>query len=65
MGVPVSSLKLMSLPSAPRSPLSGTFVTALSGSVFRSFSFATLIIIYTMVILGGSGSQPGVVLVRY
>ena len=49
--------------SAAIAALSGTFVTALSASVFPlSFSFPLLIIIYTMVILGGSGSQPGVVL---
>jgi branched-chain amino acid transport system permease protein len=64
MGMPVNTLKLMSFAfGAAIAALSGTFVTALSGSVFPlSFSFAGLIIIYTMVILGGSGSQPGVVL---
>ena len=64
MGMPVNSLKLMSFAfGAAIAALSGTFVTALSASVFPlSFSFAILIIIYTMVILGGSGSQPGVVL---
>ena len=60
MGMPVNSLKLMSFAfGAAIAALSGTFVTALSGSVFPlSFSFPILIIIYTMVILGGSGSQP-------
>jgi branched-chain amino acid transport system permease protein len=64
MGMPVNSLKLMSFAfGAAIAALGGTFVTALSGSVFPlSFSFAILIIIYTMVILGGSGSPPGVVL---
>jgi branched-chain amino acid transport system permease protein len=64
MGMPVNSLKLMSFAfGAAIAALSGTFVTALSASVFPlSFSFPLLIIIYTMVILGGSGSQPGVVL---
>ena len=64
MGMPVNSLKLMSFAfGAAIAALSGTFVTALSASVFPlSFSFPLLIIIYTMVILGGAGSQPGVVL---
>ncbi|MSO96523.1 MAG: branched-chain amino acid ABC transporter permease [Thermoleophilia bacterium] len=64
MGMPVNSLKLMSFAfGAAIAALSGTFVTMLSASVFPlSFSFPLLIIIYTMVILGGSGSQPGVVL---
>src|SRR4029077_13615786 len=64
MGMPVNSLKLMSFAfGAAIAALSGTFVTALSGSVVPlSFSFATLIIIYTMVTLRGCGSQRGVVL---
>ena len=64
MGMPVNSLKLMSFAfGAAIAALTGTFVTALNASVFPlSFSFPLLIIIYTMVILGGSGSQAGVVL---
>jgi branched-chain amino acid transport system permease protein len=64
MGMPVNWLKLMSFAfGAAIAALSGTFVTALSASVFPlSFSFPLLIIIYSMVILGGAGSQAGVVL---
>jgi len=64
MGMPVNTLKLMSFAfGAAIAALAGTFVTALSASVFPlSFSFPLLIVIYTMVILGGSGSQAGVVL---
>lgn len=64
MGMPVNWLKLMSFSfGAAVAALTGTFVTALNASVFPlSFSFPLLIIIYTMVILGGAGSQAGVVL---
>ena len=64
MGMPVNWLKLMSFAfGAAIAALTGTFVTALNASVFPlSFSFPLLIIIYTMVILGGAGSQAGVVL---
>lgn len=64
MGMPVNSLKLMSFSfGAAIAALTGTFVTALNASVFPlSFSFPLLIIIYTMVILGGAGRQAGVVL---
>ena len=64
MGMPVNWLKLMSFAfGAAIAALAGSFVTALNASVFPlSFSFPLLIIVYTMVILGGSGSQPGVVL---
>ena len=63
MGMPVNTLKLMSFAfGAAIAALTGTFVTALNASVFPlSFSFPLLIIIYTMVILGGAGSQAGVV----
>ena len=38
-------------------------MTALNGSVFpQTFEFPLLITVYTMVILGGAGSQVGVVL---
>jgi branched-chain amino acid transport system permease protein len=64
MGMPVNWLKLMSFAfGAAVAALSGTFYAALNQSVFSlSFSFALLITIYTMVILGGAGSQAGVVL---
>jgi branched-chain amino acid transport system permease protein len=64
MGMPVNWLKLMSFAfGAAIAALTGTFVTALSASVFPlSFSFPLLITIYTMVILGGAGSQAGVVI---
>ena len=64
MGMPVNWLKLMSFAfGAAIAALSGTFLAALSASVFPlSFAFPLLIIIYTMVILGGAGSQAGVVL---
>ena len=43
--------------------LTGTLFAALTGSVFPlAFYFVLLITVYTMVILGGSGSQAGVVL---
>jgi branched-chain amino acid transport system permease protein len=63
MGMPVNSLKLMSFAfGAAIAALTGTFVTAVNTSVFPlSFSFPLLITIYTMVILGGAGSQAGVV----
>jgi ABC-type branched-subunit amino acid transport system permease subunit len=64
MGMPVSWLKLMSFAfGAAVAALSGTVFAALSASVFPlTFYFTLLIIVYTMVILGGAGSQPGVVL---
>jgi len=64
MGMPVNSLKLMSFAfGAAIAALTGTFVAAVNASVFSlSFAFPLLIIIYTMVILGGAGSQAGVVL---
>lgn len=64
MGMPVNWLKLMSFSfGAAIAALTGTFVASLNGSVFPlSFSFPLLITIYTMVILGGAGSQAGVVL---
>jgi branched-chain amino acid transport system permease protein len=64
MGMPVNWLKLMSFAfGAAVAALTGTLFAALSGSVFpQSFYFIALIIVYTTVILGGQGSQPGVVL---
>jgi branched-chain amino acid transport system permease protein len=64
MGMPVSWLKLMSFSfGAAVAALTGTLFAALNASVFPlTFYFVLLIIVYTMVILGGSGSMPGVVL---
>ena len=64
MGMPVNRLKLMAFAfGAGVAALTGTFTTALNGSVFpQNFEFPLLITIYTMVILGGAGSQAGVVL---
>ncbi len=64
MGMPVNSLKLLAFSfGAGVAALSGTLVTALNGSVFpQTFEFPLLITVYTMVILGGAGSQAGVVI---
>jgi len=64
MGMPVSWLKLLSFAfGAAVAALSGTVFAALNASVFPlTFYFVTLITVYTMVILGGQGSQFGVVL---
>jgi ABC-type branched-subunit amino acid transport system permease subunit len=64
MGMPVNWLKLLSFAfGAAVAALTGTVYAALSASVFPlTFYFVLLITVYTMVILGGSGSQPGVVL---
>jgi branched-chain amino acid transport system permease protein len=63
MGMPVSWLKLMSFSfGAAVAALTGTLFAALNASVFPlTFYFVLLITVYTMVILGGSGSQAGVV----
>lgn len=63
MGMPVNRLKLMAFAfGAAVAALTGTFATALNGSVFpQNFEFPLLITVYTMVILGGAGSQAGVV----
>jgi branched-chain amino acid transport system permease protein len=63
MGMPVNLLKLASFScGAAVAALTGTVYAALYGNVFPlSFYFVTLITIYTMVILGGSGNQAGVV----
>ena len=63
MGMPVNWLKLMSFSfGAAVAALTGTVFAALSASVFPlTFYFVLLITVYTMVILGGSGSQAGVV----
>src|SRR4051794_37703467 len=64
MGMPVNWLKLMSFMfGAGVAALTGTLFASLAASVFPlSFYFVLLITVYTMVILGGSGSQAGVVL---
>jgi branched-chain amino acid transport system permease protein len=64
MGMPVNWLKLMSFSlGAAVAALTGTIFAALSANVFPlSFYFVLLITVYTMVILGGSGNQAGVVL---
>ena len=64
MGMPVNRLKLVSFASgAAVAALTGTLFASLTGSVFPlAFYFVLLITVYTMVILGGSGSQAGVVL---
>ena len=64
MGMPVNWLKLMSFAcGASVAALTGSIFASLSGSVFPlSFYFVLLITVYTMVILGGQGSQAGVVL---
>src|SRR5215217_3525262 len=64
MGMPVNWLKLMSFSfGAAVAAFTGTLFAALNASVFPlTFYFVLLITVYTMVILGGSGSQAGVVL---
>jgi branched-chain amino acid transport system permease protein len=64
MGMPVNWLKLMSFScGAAVAALTGSLYAALFGNVFPlTFYFVTLITVYTMVILGGSGNQAGVVL---
>jgi branched-chain amino acid transport system permease protein len=64
MGMPVNWLKLMSFAfGAAVAALTGTLFAALNASVFPlTFYFVLLITVYTMVILGGQGSQAGVVL---
>ncbi len=64
MGMPVNKLKLMSFAfGAAVAALTGTLYAALNANVFPlTFYFVLLITVYTMVILGGSGSMPGVVL---
>jgi branched-chain amino acid transport system permease protein len=64
MGMPVNALKLMSFAfGAAIAALTGTIFASLSASVLPlTFYFVLLITVYTMVILGGSGSQRGVVL---
>jgi branched-chain amino acid transport system permease protein len=64
MGMPVNYLKLLSFAfGAAVAALTGVLFASLNASVFPlSFYFVLLITVYTMVILGGQGSQAGVVL---
>jgi branched-chain amino acid transport system permease protein len=64
MGMPVNWLKLFAFAfGAAIAALTGSLFAALNASVFPlTFYFVLLITVYTMVILGGSGSQSGVVL---
>jgi branched-chain amino acid transport system permease protein len=64
MGMPVNWLKLLSFAfGAAVAALTGTLFAALNANVFPlTFYFVLLITVYTMVILGGSGNQAGVVL---
>jgi ABC-type branched-subunit amino acid transport system permease subunit len=64
MGMPVNWLKLLSFScGAAVAALTGSLYASLFGNVFPlTFYFVTLITVYTMVILGGSGNQAGVVL---
>jgi branched-chain amino acid transport system permease protein len=64
MGMPVNWLKLLAFSfGAAVAALSGSIFAALNAGVFpTTFAFPLLITIYTMVILGGSGSQAGVVM---
>ncbi|MCZ7589969.1 MAG: branched-chain amino acid ABC transporter permease [Gaiella sp.] len=64
MGMPVNWLKLLAFAfGASVAALTGTLTAALNGSVFpQDFAFPLLIAVYTMVILGGAGSQLGVVI---
>jgi branched-chain amino acid transport system permease protein len=64
MGMPVNWLKLLSFAfGASVAALTGVLFASLNASVFpQSFFFVLLITVYTMVILGGQGSQAGVVL---
>jgi branched-chain amino acid transport system permease protein len=63
MGMPVNRLKLMSFAfGAAVAALTGTVYASLNANVFPlTFYFVLLITVYTMVILGGSGSQAGAV----
>ena len=64
MGMPVNWLKLTSFAfGAGVAALTGSLFASLNASVFPlTFYFVLLITVYTMVILGGQGSQWGVVL---
>jgi ABC-type branched-subunit amino acid transport system permease subunit len=64
MSMPVNRLKLMAFAfGAATAGLTGTLFASLNAGVFpASFALPLLITIYAMVILGGAGSQAGVVL---
>ncbi|MBM3679157.1 MAG: branched-chain amino acid ABC transporter permease, partial [Actinobacteria bacterium] len=63
MGMPVNRLKLMAFAfGAAVAALTGGIFASLNAGVFpQTFAFPLLITVYTMVILGGSGSMAGVV----
>jgi ABC-type branched-subunit amino acid transport system permease subunit len=63
MGMPVNLLKLLAFSfGAAVAALTGTLFASLNASTFPlTFSFPLLITVYTMVILGGQGNLPGVV----
>jgi ABC-type branched-subunit amino acid transport system permease subunit len=64
MGMPVNRLKLLAFAfGAAVAGLTGTLFASLNTAVFSSdFDTPTLILIYAMLILGGSGSLGGVIL---
>jgi branched-chain amino acid transport system permease protein len=64
MGMPVNRLKLMAFAfGAAVAGLTGSLFASLNAGVFpQTFQFPLLITVYTMVILGGSGSMAGVVI---
>ena len=64
MGMPVNRLKLLAFVfGAATAGLTGTIFASVQESVFpQNFDVPLLITIYTMVILGGAGSLPGVVI---
>jgi branched-chain amino acid transport system permease protein len=64
MGMPVNRLKLLAFAfGAAVAGLSGGLFASLNAGVFpQTFQFPLLIAVYTMVILGGSGSLPGTVI---
>jgi branched-chain amino acid transport system permease protein len=64
MGMPTDWLKLLAFAfGAAVAALTGTLFASLNGGVYpETFSLALLITVYTMVILGGAGSQTGAVL---
>ena len=64
MGMPVNRLKLLAFVfGAATAGFTGTIFASVQQSVFpQNFDVPLLITIYTMVILGGAGSLPGVVI---
>ena len=64
MGIPVDRLKLLAFAfGAATAGLTGTIFAAVQAGVFPgNFGLTLLIMVYAMVILGGAGSIPGVVI---